>query len=64
MKKIVLVLFYIFGFAIVSLLIFQIPHLISGRHVFFHYRDFIFSAIAGIGCGLIVSFFSMPKNKG
>ena len=64
MRKIVPVLFYIFGFAIVCLLLFQIPHIINGRHVFFHTRDFIFAVIAGIGCGLIVAFLNNIKNKG
>jgi len=63
MRKLVPVLFYIFGFAFASLLIFQIPHIINGSHIFFHHRDFIISSIAGIGCGLIVSFFNNFKNK-
>jgi hypothetical protein len=64
MKKFVPVLFYIFGFAIVCLLVFQIPHIVSGRHLFFPYRDFIFAIIAGIGCALIVTFLNNIKNKG
>jgi hypothetical protein len=62
MKKILLILFYIFICAFASLVVFQLPSVIKGEPLFQDSEELVICLFAGTAAGLIVGFFSTGNN--